>query len=63
MKEFVAALKDWPLDWLKQDGRVLLGLSGTPAGEYFGDQVVRFFLPAGSQQRDELQPLPRHSLA
>jgi hypothetical protein len=70
VKEFVGTLKDWSLEWLKQDGRVLLGLTGAPAGEYFGDAVVRFFVPEGgaskANSRDEeqgLTVLPRHSLA
>jgi hypothetical protein len=69
VKEFVATLKDWPLEWLKQDGRVLLGLTGAPAGEYFGDAVVRFFVPdggaskAGRDDEQGLKVLPRHSLA
>jgi hypothetical protein len=70
VKEFVATLKDWSLEWLKQDGRVLLGLTGAPAGEYFGDQVVRFFVPeevkrskAGRDEDQGLKVLPSHSLA
>lgn len=70
VKEFVATLKDWSLTWLQQDGRVLLGLTGAPAGQYFGDEVVRFFVPKGAassrargEEEQGLKVLPRHSLA
>lgn len=49
VKEFVGKLKDWSLDWLVQDGCVLLDLTGAPAGTYYSQEVVRFFLPKSSK--------------
>lgn len=34
---------------LQDDGRVLLGLSAQPAGDYYQQEVVRFYVPAGSK--------------
>lgn len=34
---------------LQDDGRVLLGLSAQPAGDYYQQEVVHFYVPAGSK--------------
>lgn len=67
VKEFVGTLKNWPLAWLIKDGRVLVGLTGAQAGEYYGQQVVRFYIAqrrrhGGYNSRQDWRPLPRHSL-
>lgn len=67
-----------PTHRLQDDGRVLLGLSAMPAGDYYQQEAVRFYLPAstGSSSKgkksysysssdadEEWSELPRHSLA
>jgi hypothetical protein len=36
---------------LQEDGRVLLGLSAQPAGDYYQQEAVRFYLPAESKAK------------
>jgi len=66
-------------DRLQDDGRVLLELSAVPAGAYFNQEAVRFYMPASggnkkkknkfgasystSDDDEEWMDLPRHSLA
>jgi hypothetical protein len=64
---------------LQDDGLVLLGLSAKPAGQYYTQEAVRFFIPGGSKPGKqskhssffggssdadgEWQQLPRHKFA
>lgn len=36
---------------LQDDGRVLIGLSAQPAGDYYQQEAVRFYLPADSKPK------------